>query len=292
MVNKNNKIESHTSNRKIFASMFVVLALFFAVSAFTLFGQISSQAKVQIQDQSQFQNIAKQLVNPHLSQEEEKSAINTLKNLKPEEMVLVRKLWRDQLLNDNRLTKSQAKIFPKLEEFDKYFYQKIEERFGKGKNIFNMPPEQIGKLFDELKNDDFIVKSLISDIENANISSQQSNLWGIQLASAAGGNCDYVASWPTWTNAVHRSYYYYRSYAVDRVKNDPNENPCDFRLYITPRNYSEVDGRTLAGWCVAQFHGGLSGSASKDRYIVGYGSALVCLVPFDWYLRDYITFRT
>ena len=291
MMNKNDKIKSHTSNRKTFASMFVVLALFFAVSAFALFGQISSQAKVQIQDQSRFQDIAKQLGDPHLSQEEKKATINTLENLKSKEMVLVRKLWRDQLLNDERLTESQAKIFPRLEEFDKYFYQKIEERFGKDKNIYNTPPEQLDQLFNELSNDDPVIKSLIRDIENANISSQQSNLWGIQEASAAGGDCEYVASWPTWTNAVWRDYYYYEPDNADRVKNDPDEWPCDFRLHMIPRNYNEVDGRTLAGWCVASYHNGLSGSANKDRHIVGYGSALVCLVPFDWYLRDNIVFR-
>ena len=203
----------------------------------------------------------------------------------------MRKLWRDQFLGDKRLTKSQAKIFPKLEEFDKYFYQKIEQRFGKDKNIFNTSPKQIDQLFNELRNNDPVIKSLIYDIENADISSQQSNLWGVQPASAAGGNCDYVASWPTWVNAVWRDYYHYKPYKADRVKNDPNEWPCDFRLYITPKNYSEVDGLSNAAYWVVSYHGGLSGSANRDRYIVGYGSALRYLVPFEWYLRDSIIFR-
>jgi len=292
MMNKNNnKINSRIDNRKTFASMFGVLALFFAISAFTLFDQTKAQIQPQPQVQSQLQNIAKQLGDKPSSQEERKAVISTLENLTSEEVFLTRKLWRDQFLNDERLTKSQAKMFPKLEEFDKYFYQKIEERFGKDKNIYNTPPEQLDQLFNNLSNDDSVVKSLIRDIESANISSQKNNFWDIQEASAAGGNCDYVASWPTWTSAVWRNYYYYRPYNADRVKNDPNENPCDFRLHTTPYNYSEVDGRTLAGWCVAQYHSGLSGSASKDRHIVGYGSALICLAPFDWYLRDNIVFR-
>ncbi|MEA2098348.1 MAG: hypothetical protein U9P70_04740 [Patescibacteria group bacterium] len=185
MVNKNNKTSSRVDNRKTLVSMFGVIALFFAVSAFTLFGQIPSKAQVQPQSQiqSQLQDIAKQLGTMHSSQEERKATINTLENLTSEEVFLVRKLWRDQLLNDERLTESQVKILPKLEEFDKYFYQKIEERFGKDKNIYNTYPEQLNQLFNELSSDDPVVKSLIRDIESANISSPKNNFLGIKEAS-------------------------------------------------------------------------------------------------------------
>lgn len=132
---------------------------------------------------------------------------------------------------------------------------------------------------------------MIDGIESANVISQLNNIFGIQSASAAGGDCEYIASWPTWASAVWRDYYNDRPYSADRVKNDPNEWPCDFRLYITSRNYNEVDGLSLAAWYVVSYHGGLAGSANRDRYIVGYGSALIYGVPFEWYLRDYIIFR-
>ena len=81
MMKKNNKINPHIDNRKIFASMFFVIALFFAASYFVFFAQIPSQAKVhiQIQDQSQFQDIARQLEAPRSSQEEEKELMDTLR---------------------------------------------------------------------------------------------------------------------------------------------------------------------------------------------------------------------
>ncbi|MEA2098349.1 MAG: hypothetical protein U9P70_04745 [Patescibacteria group bacterium] len=75
------------------------------------------------------------------------------------------------------------------------------------------------------------------------------------------------------------------------MKNDPNEWPCDFRLHINSGNYSEVDGLSYAAWYVVSYHNGLDGSSNRDRYIVGFGSALKYGVPFEWYLRDYIIFR-
>lgn len=289
MIEKFDKTNIHINNRKTLVFIFGVFALFFAVSTSSLFGQFP--IKAQDQDWSQFQYIAKQLMDPH-SPEREKATLETLKNLNLDELVAVRKLWRDQLLNGKKITASQAKVFPELEKFDKYFYQKVEERFGKGKNIFNTPPEQIHQLFNELKNNDPVVKSLIDGVEGVNVISQRNSFLGIKSALATGGNCEYIASWPTWTGAVWRDYGMYSPYNADRVKNDPNESPCDFRLYITSRNYREVDGLSLAAWYVVSYHGGLSGSTNRDRYIVGYWSAFIYGVPFEWYLRDYITFRT
>lgn len=137
MSEKFDKINPHINNRRTFVFMFGVFALFFAVSTFSFFSRFP--IKAQAHNQSQFQDIAKQLADPH-SPEREKVALETLKNLNPNELVAVRKLWRDQLLNDKRITASHVKIFPELEKFDKYFYQKVEERFGKGKNIFSAPP--------------------------------------------------------------------------------------------------------------------------------------------------------
>lgn len=292
MNKNNNKTISCVDNRKTFASMFGVLAIFFAISAFVLFGQTKAQIQPQFQVQSQLQDIAKQLGDKPSSQEERRAVASALENLTSEEVFLVRKLWRDQLLSDERLTESQAKIFPKLEEFDKYFYQKIEERFGKDKNIFNLSPEQLDQLFNELSDNDSVVKALIRDIENADIFSLQNNFLGVKEASADGGDCDYVASWPTHVNNVWDDYYNARPYSADRVKNDPNEDPCDFRLYINSGNYSEVDGLSYAAWYVVSYHNGLDGSSNRDRYIVGYWSAFFHGVPFEWYLRDYIIFRT
>jgi len=289
MAEKFNKANPAVNNRKTFAFMFGAIALFFAVSVFTVFGQFP--AKAGITDQARYQDIAKQLTDPR-SPEKEKATLNNLKSLSSKEVATVRKLWRDQLIGDKKITASQTKALPALEKFDAYFYQKVEERFGSGKNIYNMPKEQILQLFNDLSNNDPAVKSLIKNIENTGAVSQINNFLGIQSASAAGGNCEYVASWPTHVNAVWRNTYTNRPYAADRVKNDPNEWPCDFRLYIGSNNYREVDGLSYAAWYVVAYHNGLDGSANRDRYIVGYGSALIYGVPFEWYLRDYIIFRT
>lgn len=289
MIEKFEKTKLYVSNHRTFVFMFGVLALFFAVSVFVFFGQFS--AKAISLDQSRFQDIAKQLADPR-SPEKEKATLDNLKNLNSEEVVTVRKLWRDQLRGDRKLTASQAKAFPELEKFDAYFYQKVEERFGKGKNIFNTPKEQVLQLFNELSNNDPVVKSIITNVEKRDVFSRGNNFLGIQSALAAGGDCEYVSSWPTWASAVWRDYYTDRPYSADRAKNDPNEMFCDFRLYITSRNYMEVDGLSLAAYWVVSYHGGLIGSANHDRYLVGYGSAFIYGVPFEWYLRDYIIFRT
>lgn len=289
MAEKFKETKLHVNNRKTFVFMFGVLILFFAVSAFSIFGQFP--AKAVTLDQSRFQDIAKQLADSR-SPEKEKATSDNLKNLNPEEVTAVRKLWRDQLRGDKRLTAFQAKVFPELEKFDAYFYQKVEDRFGKGKNIFNTPKEQVLQLFNELSKNDPVVKLIITNVENTDTLSQKNNFLGIPSASAAGGDCEYVSSWPTWASAVWRDYYTDRPYSADRAKNDPNEMFCDFRLYITSRNYTEVDGLSLAAYWVVSYHGGLIGSANRDRYLVGYGSALIYGVPFEWYLRDYIIFRT
>ena len=289
MAEKFERTKLRINNRRIFVFIFGVLALFFVVSAFSLIGQFPVKAQIPIQ--SRFQIIAKQLTESH-SPQGEKTALNNLKNLNPNELVEVRKLWRNQLFVDKKNVAHQAKTLSDLEKFDAYFYQKVEERFGIGKNIFNVPKDQVLQLFNELNNNDTFIKSLINDIENVDNISWVDNILGIQSASAAGGNCEYVAAWPTWANAVWRNYYNNKPYNADRVKNDPNEWPCDFRLHITPSSYREVDGLTLAAWFVVSYHGGLSGSSSRDRYIVGYGSALIYGVPFEWYLRNYIIFRT
>lgn len=289
MAEKIKKTNLAVNNRKTFAFMFGAIAIFFAVSVFTVFGQFP--AKAGVTDQARYQDIAKQLTDSR-SPEKDKATLNNLNSLTSKELATVRKIWRDQLRSDKKITASQIKSFPALEKFDAYFYQKVEERFGAGKNIYNTPKEQILQLFNELSSNDSTVKTLIKDIEGISTVSKVSNLLGIQSASAAGGNCEYVASWPTFANAVWRNTYTNRPYGADRVKNDPNEWPCDFRLSITSRNYREVDGLSYAAWYVVAYHGGLSGSANHDRYIVEYGSALIYGVPFEWYLRDYIIFRT
>jgi len=145
--------------------------------------------------------------------------MNNLKNLNSKDLVSVRKVWRDQLLNNKNVTARQKKIFPELEKFDAYFYQKIEERFGKGKNIYNMPQEQVFQLFNELSNSDLVVKTMINNIENTGGVSERVNLLGIQTALAAGGNCEYVASWSTWVSAAYRyTPYSAKPYKADRVK--------------------------------------------------------------------------
>lgn len=289
MAEKINKANLAVNNRKTFVFMFGAVAIFFVVAVFTVFGQFPVKAGVT--DQVRYQDIAKQLADTR-SPEKDKATLSNLNSLNSKEVATVRKLWRDQMLSDKKITVSQAKSFPALEKFDAYFYQKVEDRFGVGKNIYNTPKEQILQLFNELSDNDLVTKSLINNIENTSTVSQINNILGIQSASAAGGNCEYVASWPTFANAVWRYTSAYKPYSADRVKNDPNEWPCDFRLYITSRNYREVDGLSYAAWYVVAYHGGLNGSANHDRYIVGYGSALIYGVPFEWYLRDYIIFRT
>ncbi|HDS11828.1 MAG TPA: hypothetical protein ENN77_02880 [Candidatus Wirthbacteria bacterium] len=216
------------------------------------------------------------------------SILRELQILTPNEVLALRKFWRQEVLQENRDRLGKGEVFQQLESFEKIFYQKIEERFGRGQTIYTVDPKKLDDLLDELKK-----TKEISNIIRAIDSSTPSNGATSSSCTENGvtSSCPYVANWPTWASSRWAWGTYYRPFYANRVINTPNEWPCDFRLYIGSADYKWVDGMNWAGFLVVNWHGGLAGTQAQNRYIVGYGSAFVYGLPFEWWVRNYIIFR-
>ncbi|MEX0594929.1 MAG: hypothetical protein WD512_00380 [Candidatus Paceibacterota bacterium] len=113
----------------------------------------------------------------------------------------------------------------------------------------------------------------------------------IQNTYAAGGNCDYDTRWPKFARAEIKSGLRYTATGISRVKNDPNENPCDYRVHFNARNWIMVDGCDSIYFRMVSHHGGVNYSSSGDRVIVGYGSAVLGGNFNEWAVRHGLVMR-
>ncbi len=236
--------------------------------------------------------LAKQMGDSRLSQPDRSILLEKLASLKPEEVFTLRQLWRGELLSQNVITPYEARAFPALEKLDKVLFQRIQDTFGPGRTIFNTSPKELLALTKEIL---YFEEEAANHLNSAEqffepLDASVPGRDGVSIM--AGGKCDYVSDWPKFVPAKWRTKPYYRGSSCNRVKNDPNEWPCDYRIYIKSRKYKEVDGLSVAAYMVVKHHGGLSASKNLDRFIIGYGSVILWGIPSEWWLIHYIIFRT
>ncbi len=257
---------------------------------------------------SELRSLAKQIQSPEfkgngsLAKKKGTDLSEKLATLTPQEAFEVRKISREKYWPKRFIKKAdKEKLFSTLEKIDEVLFQEIEINFGVGATIYNVPFEEVLKLTDEVFKDEE-VKNLLQEVEKSfhGENCQMCSVYGYgyktELGKSAlylGGSCDYVADWPKFVTAeLPKAKKYRKGYKCDRVKNSPNEGICDFRIHIDPKNYNRVSGLSPAAYCAVKFHGGLSASENRDRFIVGYGSVIACLgIPSEWWVKSSVIFR-
>lgn len=181
-------------------------------------------------------------------------------------------------------------------------YKKVVKKIGKTKKINEVDSKSFEDMMKQTLIEDKDMKNLITFTgkklgENTLIGSYSNNnqllsFLRIQNTYAAGGNCDYDDRWPKFARAHKKFGSYHTATGVSRVKNDPNENPCDYRVHFNARQWVTADGYDSIDFWMIEHHGGVNYSSSGDRVIVGHGSALKGGNFNEWAVRHGIIMRT
>lgn len=269
----------------------LILWLLICVSMFV--GNAIAEEEV---DQRKLRLLAKKLEALITSRDEiaEKQTTDEFAALTPKEVFELRKIHRKIYWPRYARKMNEKQVFDTMEKIDRILFQIIEEKFGPEATLHNLPDDWISWAMDEVMKLEE-VKQLTADLENGlNSGNGCKRCFEEESQSKTGAlltSCDFQ-NFPIKVPFEHKYSGYYKGYNADRVKNGNDDWPCDFRIYIVSRNYRSVDGRSRTGVCVAQYHGGLSATDNKDRFIVGYGSVIRCgALPFEWYLKEAIIFR-
>jgi hypothetical protein len=240
-----------------------------------------------------------------LTQEESEKAEKIMKEITMDEMSLVveQKVLRqiDRVTNKkkNSLEKKYEEAYLKA-HID--LYKKVVKKIGKTKKI----NEVDSKYFEDMMKQTLIEDKYMTDLitftgkklgENTLIGSYNKNnqllsFLRIQNSYAAGGNCDDDNRWPKFARAERKSGLRYTATGISRVKNDPNENPCDYRVHFNARQWVTADGYDWIDFSLMVRHnGGPSYSQSGDRVLIGHGSATAAGNFNEWAVRHGIVMR-
>ena len=261
--------------------LFLVLTL-----AFVLYSAVSAKTDNVNADNKKIQALrllAKQMDTPSISEAQEKNIFNRLASLNRDESLLLKRLWRAELVAKGVISHAESAGFSTLEKIEIIFSEKIAELFGENATIFNISSDDFA-LVEKALSDDATLINLMYSAEDA-FKAETSASTRAQLIVAAS-SCYYDNNWPKWLSATSYSGTVYKGGGVGRVKNDPNEWPCDFVIYIPANRYTKVTGLNSAARSVVNYSGGLSASPTKDAVIVGYGRVLRYGIPTEDWVRN------
>ena len=181
-------------------------------------------------------------------------------------------------------------------------YKKAVKKIGKTKKFNEVDSKYFEDMMKQTLIEDKDMKNLITFTgkklgENTLIGSYNKNnqllsFLRIQNSYAAGGNCDYDNRWPKFAKAHKKFGSYHTATGVSRVKNDPNENPCDYRVHFNTKQWVTADGYDWIDFSLMVRHnGGPSYSQSGDRVLIGHGSATAAGNFNEWAVRHGIVMR-
>lgn len=114
----------------------------------------------------------------------------------------------------------------------------------------------------------------------------------IDSVQAGGGFCDFDDRWPHKAVAQWKIGSFHVATGIDRVKNEPNEFPCDYRVHFHAHHWVTSDGWDWFDFQMVNHHGGVEYSHSGDRVIVGYGSAARWGNLNEWSVKHGTIMRT
>jgi len=241
-----------------------------------------------------------------LTKEETNLASKMLDNITMEEMAVVVEEKVERQIN--KVTNKKVNRFDR--EYERTYlksnvelYRKAVEKVGKTKKFKEVNSDEFEKTMKESLLKDKKLSEIISFTgeklgENTLLGSYSPknkllSFLRIESANAAGGNCDYDNRWPNWATAKWQSGSYHTATGIDRVKNDPNEYPCDYRVHFNARSWKTADGYDWIDYqMMVNWHGGVNYSQSGDRVIVGHGSAVAAGNFNSWAVRHGIIMRT
>jgi hypothetical protein len=236
-----------------------------------------------IKENSKIKNLAQQL-NEKVDQKNLDQFLKDYNSLSEGEEFAVSKLWRDAFVSSTDDQKVQNKKADKLQR----------ELLKESRKIANKTVNQLSQSeYNELevklkqnKNLEKIAFAIENKVDNL-------GLFDNIKASAAGGDCTVFNFDGTRATAEWSYDSYYSPTAWDRAKNDPNENPCDFRIFTTLYTMNRVDGLNYATYIAVSYGGGVDGYKNFQqwqRFIVGYWRTAG--IAFNGqYLFDRIQFR-
>jgi hypothetical protein len=236
---------------------------------------------------TELNSIAEKMDMPLLSEKESRDINIQLSKLKPDEVLELKKLWRLNLVRKGKITDLESKSFPATEKAELIFSQRIREMYGDSATIFNVSFNDFAAVEKSLFNDSELT-DLMRSIETSLATAASKSP---QLAVTAASTCYYDNNWPAWLSETTKSGTMYQAGGSGRVKNDPNEWPCDFVLYIPANTYTKVTGSTTGMQCIVGWSHGLSASPSKDAVIVGYGRALACGSSVESWIKNEMRFK-
>lgn len=234
---------------------------------------------------NQLHSLAKAMSAPLETKEHDKKFLATLATLKPNDVLMLKKMWRSELVVQGVLTKEQSQSFPLIEKFESIFAEKIKDMFGPHATIFNISSEKFSMVEKALK-ESSEVSQLLYLIQNI----LEQNSFPNDDEIVPQSSCYYNNNWPQWLSSVNELGGCIGG-GVGRVSNTPNEWPCDFVIYIPANTYTKVTGYSWAAQLVVSYSGGLSASPSKDAVIVGYGRVALFGFPTESWVRNYILFK-
>lgn len=246
-------------------------------------------------DLNKLRRLARKLEAPITSRDGrvEKQSLNEFIALTPNEALELRRIHREIYWTKHIRKTSRKRVFSAMEKIDEILFQLIEEKFGPEATPYTLSDEQISWLMNEVMGLEEIrqlavgLENGLSDGKGCKRCSSNQN----QEKIGALGTCDYQ-NFPILVPYEHKYTGYYKAYKVDRVKNGPEDWFCDYRMYIEPRNYRSVDGRSFNAMCAVSKHGGMGATNNKDRFIIGFGSIWLChVLPYESYLKEAIIFR-
>lgn len=210
-------------------------------------------------------------------------------SLNRDEVLSLKKLWRAELVAKGVVSQSESAGFAIIEQIEMIFSKKIAELFGEDATIFNISSEDFVSVELALSTD-AVLRELVQSAEDA-FKAETSDVSANAQLFVTASTCYYDNNWTQWLSATSYSGTTYKGGGVGRVKNDPNEYPCDFVIYIPANRYTKVTGINSAARNVVNYSGGLSASPSKDAVIVGYNRVLLYGIPTEDWVRNYIVFK-
>lgn len=227
--------------------------------------------------------LARQMDSPYDNEKQKNAVSERLAALKPDEVIAFKKIWRNEQVLKGTITQEEALAFPALERTEVIFSEKVIELYGEDATIYNISPSEFSAVEKALTSD-AAFKELVYSAESTLIAGK-----GTQFSTTS--TCYYDNNWPQWLTAVPPSGTYFVGGGSGRVKNDPNEWPCDFVIYIPANTYTKVSGATVGAQQVVDYSGGLSASPSRDAVIVGYWRVWLYGTATEDWVRNNILFK-
>ena len=207
--------------------------------------------------------------------------------LDSQSLLYVRRVSRDKINAKISLSNKNA-----INAFEEILQEKISKLIGKNKTFSNLTELEASKVEEIIQTDKELLKYIDLVESTSKNSTPEFGTINALAYNPSVGDCEYQPNWPGWVQGEDVNVFYYYADATGRVKNDPNEAPCDYWLRIDNASYlNRVTGYTNAAQCVVNQFGGFSSNSARNKFIIGWARTAVCGVYWEWYLQKYLFFR-